>query len=64
MLWGFNLGKKTRKDGKVVEVTAKMAPGFFSIPEKFECDIRPRSMKHAELMKREWERAEKEGLSF
>jgi len=64
VLWGFNLGKKTRKDGSVVEVTAKMAPGFFSVPERFECDIRPRSTRHAELMRRECEKAEREGLNF
>jgi hypothetical protein len=64
VLWGFNLAKKIRKDGKVVEVTEKMAPGFFSVPENFECDIRPRSDKHAELMRREWKKAESEGLDF
>lgn len=64
VLWGFNLNKKIGKDGKVVEVTSKMAPGFFSVPEQFECDIRPRSGKHAELMKKEWEKAEKDELNF
>lgn len=64
VLWGFNLSKKTAKHGGVVEVTAKMAPGFFSVPEKFECDIRPRSAKHAGLMMRGCEKAEREGLSY
>jgi hypothetical protein len=63
-LWGFNLSKKIGKDGLVVEVTEKMAPGFFSVPEDFECDIRPRSSRHAEIMEREWRKAEKEGLEF
>lgn len=64
VLWGFNLGKKVGKDGKVVEVTEKMAPGFFSVPERFECDIRPRSGRYAEIMERECEKAEAEGLNF
>jgi hypothetical protein len=63
-LWGFTLNKKTGKDGKIVEVTEKMAPGFFSVPEQFECDIRPRSAKHADLMRKEWADAEREGLNF
>jgi hypothetical protein len=52
------------EDGKVVEVTEKMAPGFFSVPEKFECNIKPRDRKRAEMMRREWEGAEREGLRF
>jgi hypothetical protein len=63
-LWGFNLSKKTDKGGIAIEVTEKMAPGFFSVPENFECDIRPRSSKHAEIMEREWQKADKEGLDF
>jgi hypothetical protein len=63
-LWGFNLGKKTGKDGKVIEATEKMAPGFFSVPEQFECDIRPRSETYAEVMTKEWANAEREGLNF
>jgi hypothetical protein len=64
VLWGFTLNRKTGKDGKVIEVTEKMAPGFFSVPENFECDIQPRSSKHAKTMEREWKKAEKEGLDF
>ncbi|KAH4181805.1 hypothetical protein HBI80_226140 [Parastagonospora nodorum] len=64
VLWGFNLRKKIGKDGQVIEVTEKMAPGFFSVPENYECDIRPRSAKHAEIMKKQWAEAEKEGLNF
>ncbi|KAH9880072.1 hypothetical protein J1614_002098, partial [Plenodomus biglobosus] len=50
VLWGFDIRKKVGKDGKEVEVTDKMMPGFFSVPEPFECDIKPRSAKHAEMM--------------
>jgi hypothetical protein len=64
VLWGFNLRKKIGKDGKEVEVSAKMAPGFFSVPDPFECDITPRSEKHAVIMREESEKAEEEGLNF
>jgi cytochrome P450 len=64
VLWGFKLSRKMGKDGKVIEVTEQMAPGFFSVPEKFECDIRPRGWKRVEVMRKEWEKAEGEGLNF
>ncbi|CBX98111.1 similar to cytochrome P450 [Plenodomus lingam JN3] len=58
VLWGFNIRKKVGKDGKEVEVTDKMMPGFFSVPEPFECDVRPRSAKHKEIMMKEGKEAE------
>lgn len=64
VLWGFNLRKKIGKDGKEVEVTERMLPGFFSVPEPFECDITPRSERHAAIMKEECEKAEREGLDY
>jgi cytochrome P450 len=64
VLWGFNLNKKTGKDGKEVEVNTKMEPGFMSVPEPFDCDIKPRSEAHAKIMREESERAEREGLNY
>jgi hypothetical protein len=64
VLWGFNIKRKFGQDGKEIEVTAKMAPGFFSVPEHFECDIIPRSERHADIMKGESGKAEKEGLNY
>jgi cytochrome P450 len=64
VLWGFNIKRKFGQDGKEIEVTAKMAPGFFSVPEHFECDIIPRSERHADIMKEESGKAEKEGLNY
>jgi cytochrome P450 len=64
VLWGFNLRKKVGADGKEVEVSAKMAPGFFSVPEPFECDIKPRSGKHTLMMRVQSVRAEREGPNF
>ena len=62
VLWGFNLRKKQGPDGKEIDVTEKMAPGFFSVPEPFECDITPRSEERARIMRdasrdaeRDWE---------
>ncbi|EDU45739.1 CypX Cytochrome P450 [Pyrenophora tritici-repentis] len=62
VLWGFSIRKKIGKDGKEVPVSDKMMPGFFSVPEPFEADIRPRSEAHARVMREEGERAEREGL--
>ncbi|OAL54935.1 cytochrome P450 [Pyrenochaeta sp. DS3sAY3a] len=64
VLWGFSLGQQIDADGKPVPVNTKMVPGFFSIPEPFACEIRPRSGKHGEVMRRAFEAAEKEGLDF
>jgi hypothetical protein len=58
VLWGFNLDKKVGADGKVVEVTETMMPGFFSVPAPFECAITPRSEQHAEIMKQAGKQAE------
>lgn len=63
VLWGFHLLKKKCKDGSEVPVNANMEPGFFSVPQQFECDIRPRSEKHASIMREESKMAEK-GLDF
>ncbi|CAN9122409.1 unnamed protein product [Alternaria alternata] len=64
VLWGFNLTKKVGKEGKEAHVNTKMEPGFFSVPEPFHCDIRPRSEAHAKVMREESERAERDGLDY
>lgn len=64
VLWGFNLTKKAGKEGKEVYVNTKMEPGFFSVPEPFHCDIRPRSEAHAKVMREESERAERDVLDY
>jgi len=56
VLWGLNIRKKIGKDGKEVQVSDKIMPGFFSIPEPFEVDIKPRSEVHARVMREEGER--------
>jgi hypothetical protein len=63
-LWGFNIAKKKGPDGKFIEPTQAMIPGFMSVPEEFECDITPRSDQHAKLMREEFAKAEMEGINF
>lgn len=64
VLWGFNLSRKKGKDGSEVPVNANMEPGFFSVPQHFECDIRPRSEKHASMIREESRMAEEKGLGI
>lgn len=64
VLWGFNISKKKGSDGQFVEPTQAMVRGFMSVPEPFDCDITPRSQKHAQFMREEFTRAEKEGINF
>ncbi|KAF9731755.1 cytochrome P450 oxidoreductase [Paraphaeosphaeria minitans] len=64
VLWGFNIVKKKSPDGKVIEPTQEMVKGFFSVPIPFECEILPRSEKHAKVMQEVFGQAEKEGINF
>lgn len=64
VLWGFDISKAKGPDGEVIEPTTKMVPGFLTVPEPFECSIRPRSGKHAEVMRRVFEEAEREGIAY
>ncbi|KAL1602611.1 hypothetical protein SLS60_006027 [Paraconiothyrium brasiliense] len=64
VLWGFKIDKEKGRDGKPIEPTQEMVKGFFSVPIPFECEIVPRSEKHAEVMKEEFAKAEKEGINF
>lgn len=60
VLWGFNISKKMGPDGKEIDVTDSMMPGFFSVPEPFECHIEPRNPYHTRLMREAGRSAEKE----
>lgn len=64
VLWAFNISKKIGPDGKPIEPTQAMVRGFMSVPEEFECDILPRSEKHAEIIREDFEKAKKEGINF
>ncbi|OBT82019.1 hypothetical protein VE02_09813 [Pseudogymnoascus sp. 03VT05] len=60
-LWGFNLRKKTGKDGKWIEPDMRMVRGFLSVPNPFKCEITPRSAKHAEVMRKSLSDADEAG---
>ncbi|KAK6529943.1 hypothetical protein TWF281_009093 [Arthrobotrys megalospora] len=49
-LAAFNIGKAVDKDGKEVDVEAKMKPGILSYLVEFQFRITPRSSKHVDLI--------------
>ncbi|KAI1261808.1 cytochrome P450 [Xylariaceae sp. FL1019] len=54
LLWGFNVQKKTRQDGSVVEVDIfNYTNGLNMRPRPFECSITPRSGDIRETIERE-----------
>jgi cytochrome P450 len=50
-LWAFNLSKKKGPDGSWLEPDTRMVRGFLSAPNPFECEITPRSAKHAKVIR-------------
>ncbi|OAL42552.1 cytochrome P450 [Pyrenochaeta sp. DS3sAY3a] len=62
VLWGFNIEKVKDAKGNPIEPNIKMVRGFLSVPEFFDCDIKPRSPEHARIMMDEFAQAEKDGL--
>ena len=58
-LWGFNISKKV-VNGQFIEPSTKMMKGWMCIPGPFECDIKVRSEKHADIIRREWEVAKQD----
>jgi cytochrome P450 len=64
VLWGFNISKKKSPEGISIEPTQAMVRGFMSVPEPFECDITPRSERHAMIIRDAFRDAEKEGINF
>ncbi|KAI1336251.1 cytochrome P450 [Xylariaceae sp. FL0016] len=58
LLWGFNIQKKTRADGSIVDVDIfNYTNGLNMRPQPFECSITPRSEQHRQTMEMEGERA-------
>jgi cytochrome P450 len=64
VLWGFNISKKKGPNGELIEPETEMVRGFLSVPKRFECEIRPRSAKHAQVIRETFAVAEKEGLKY
>ncbi|KAL0252995.1 hypothetical protein SLS55_008440 [Diplodia seriata] len=61
-LWGFNITKKVDSEGKEIEPDQGMVRGFLSVPNPFLTDIKVRSEKHAEVIRKSFEAAEREGM--
>lgn len=61
-LWAFNISKKRSPGGSMIEPETGMIRGFLSVPKPFECEITPRSNKHAEIIRETFRKAEKQGI--
>jgi len=58
VLWGFDITWPLDKEGKPVEQDImKMVYGFLSTPQEFKAKFTPRSAKHAQIFRQEWEGA-------
>lgn len=56
LLWAFDIGKALDREGKqVVPDPEKLTAGFVVQPEPFPARITPRSGRHAEVLRRDWE---------
>lgn len=52
LLWAYNFTKAKRADGTEIEVdTTDCKDNASSSPNPFECDIRPRSQRHAQVIR-------------
>jgi hypothetical protein len=60
IMWGFDIQKPVGEQWKVDDVD----DGLLSIPKNSNVVIRPRSEKHANVFRKEWELAQKEGLHY
>jgi len=63
-MWGFNIKKATRPDGTIIEVSAKIEPGFIMLPSRQNVILEPRSEHHATLIEKTWLHSQAAGLSF
>ena len=65
LAWGFDFlppldpvtGKEVPRDDISVDVKSAFTDGVSSGPKDYKCRIVPRSLKHAEIMKKDWELA-------
>src|SRR5579862_274952 len=77
-LWGFNVNFKRDKNGEIIPVDFTLNgthPGSNCTPKPFACgihsdfvtdlaDIKPRSEKHAQILRNEWEEAQRVGINI
>jgi hypothetical protein len=63
-LWGFNITKPKGADGKLVEPDTTMIRGFLSVPKPFKAEFTVRSPGHEATIRKVFEQAEKNGITF
>ncbi|KAL6862016.1 cytochrome P450 [Trichoderma novae-zelandiae] len=63
LFWAFNITKSTDEDGNPIEPSTDAQPGFLLTPVKFPCRLEARSERHAAIIERTWEEAQKDFLS-
>ena len=51
-LAAFNISKAVGKDGREIEVNVKPKPGILTYPTDFEFQVKPRSERHVEMIRR------------
>ncbi|EXJ53393.1 uncharacterized protein A1O5_13382 [Cladophialophora psammophila CBS 110553] len=67
LLWGFNVSHALDERGKVIPVdfgTTGLRPGSSSVAKPFQCQIKPKSEDHAQLLRKAWEMAQEDGIDF
>ncbi|CEL03747.1 Putative Cytochrome P450 [Aspergillus calidoustus] len=63
ILWAFDIRPALDESGKeIIPDKDRLTQGFVCMPEEFPATITPRSRERAEMVRREWEAAEKENL--
>lgn len=63
ILWAFDITPALDENGKpIIPDQSKLTQGFVCMPEPYPAKITPRSPERAEIVRRDWERAEKESL--
>jgi hypothetical protein len=56
ILWAFNVEAPLDADGKkILPDPNKLTQGLFVLPEPFRANIRPRSQKHAAMIREQWD---------
>lgn len=63
VLWGFDISRAVDAGGNEVEPNTKTVPGFLTVPQPFECAIRPRSAGRARVIREVFAAAEKTGIA-
>ena len=63
ILWAFDISPAKGPDGKpIIPDQSKLTQGFVCMPEEYPAKITPRSKERAEIIRKEWEMAERESL--